>query len=103
MREFIADLSPEWQEKIGLKVSRGIWTFFEEDYYEEMNVDLEELDDDNLVCDATPTADDPDLPEIAAGGHVEDCVGQMNPGQLVLAMAEKVQELGGRIGTSCEV
>ena len=80
MREFIAGLPEEWQSRIGLKVSKGIWTFFEDDYYEEVNVELQELDDSNLECDATPTDNDPDLPEIAAGGHVEDCVGQMNSG-----------------------
>ena len=46
---------------------------------------------------------DPDLPDNTEGGFFTSCAAQFNPGQLVLAMAEQVQQLGGRIVTSCKV
>ena len=49
-------------------MSGGIWPIFDEDYYDEVTGGLEDLDDGNLECDVTPTTNDSDLPDEAAGG-----------------------------------
>ena len=49
------------------------------------------------------TTDDSDLPDNADCGIIETLAAQMNPGQLVLAMAEQIIGLGGHIATNCKV
>ena len=49
---------------------------------------METLKDCKLDCDFMWTEDDADLPDKADCGMIETCAGTMNPGQLVLAMAE---------------
>ena len=64
---------------------------------------METLKDCKLDCDFMWTEDDADLPDKADCGMIETCAGTMNPGQLVLAMAEQITALGGQIVTSCKV
>ena len=64
---------------------------------------METLKDCKLDCKFSLTDNDADLPDKATCGMIESNAAQMNPGQLVLAMSEQVQALGGTIVTSCKV
>ena len=65
---------------------------------------LKEESENPLESEFIMTDADPDLPETAKfGGMITTCVGQFVPGQLVLAIAEQIIELGGHILTSCTV
>ena len=106
-RKFISNLSAEWQKKISLQVCGALWPFSdsEEGDREFITTNLpnvKNLESKFRVLD-TPK-DDSDLPEYAAdGGYVASIAAKLNPGQLVLAIAEQVAELGGTIVTSCKV
>ena len=81
----------------------GIDPFFNDAEKKEGEDDMKKLSKCKLECDFTWTNNDKDLPEQSECGIIESCAAQMNPGQLVLAMAEQIAELGGHIATNCSV
>ena len=104
VRAYIASLSEEWQQKIDLRVNGGLDPFFDKEGKWWFSQNIEYLSEVTpLEGELTLSEDDPDLPEKCCGGYITSCAAQFNPGQLVLAMAEQVLELGGRIATSCKV
>ena len=104
IREYIASLSEEWQKKVDLRVNGGLDPCFSQADIKRNQDDLATIKENYpLDCEFKWTSNDQDLPEQASCGLIESCAAQINPGQLVLAMAEQIVALGGRIVTNCSV
>ena len=83
-----------------------MWPFCnaEEGDREFITTNIKKVENGPLEGKFIVTDDDPDLPENAKdGGYIATEGAKFNPGQLVLAIAEQVQRLGGCIVTSCKV
>ena len=81
----------------------GLDAFFNEAQKQEGEEDMIVLGKSPLDSEFIWTKDDSDLPDTADCGIIESFAAQMNPGQLVLAMAEQIKDLGGHIATNCKV
>ena len=74
VRALIGSLSQEWQDKIALRETGGLWAVFTEDEKDEINEDVDEaIDDENIFYEEwgmSVVTSDPDLPIDAVAGYI---------------------------------